>query len=146
MTTDTTISTSVDRVAAVGAIYAAFGRGDVPYILDQLSDDISWDEGIRDTGVPWLRAGRGTAHVVDFFTALGAGMQFTAFQPLTIAQSGNEVVAVISEAAIALSTGREIAEDLYVHVWRFDGDGKVASFRHIGDWHGQEQAVRATGT
>ena len=108
-----------------------------------MSDDVVWEEGIRSTNLPWLRAGTGKQHVGEFFTALGSGLQFTTFQPLTIAQSGNEVVAVIREGAIALATGAVVAEDLYVHVWRFDANGKVAWFRHIGDWHHQEVAMRA---
>ena len=53
-------------------------------------------------------------------------MQFTTFEPMTIAQSGDDVVAVIREVAIALATGRPMGDDLYVHLWRFDSDGKVA--------------------
>jgi uncharacterized protein len=138
MTTETT----VDRAATVGAIYEAFGRGDVPYILDQMSDDVAWEQGIRDTGLPWLRAGRGKQHVGEFFAALGSGLQMTTFEPLTIAQSGDAVVAVLREAAIALATGNPVQEDLYVHYWQFGPDGKVVAFRHIGDWHRQEAAVR----
>lgn len=145
-TTVPSASTAVDHATTVGAIYAAFGRGDVPYILDQVSDDVVWEDGIRDTGLPWLQAGRGKQHVGEFFTALGAGLQFTHFEPVTIAQSGNHVVGVIREAAVALSTGRPIAEDLYVHLWRFDDAGKVVAFRHIGDWHGQEMAHRGPGS
>jgi ketosteroid isomerase-like protein len=31
-----------DNVALVGRIYEAFGRGDIAYILDQLTDDVRW--------------------------------------------------------------------------------------------------------
>jgi ketosteroid isomerase-like protein len=136
-------STSTDRVAAVGAIYAAFGRGDVPAILDQLAADVQWEPGIRPTDVPWLQPGTGTAHVAQFFTVLGGSVDFLTFEPVTIAGAGDEVVAVIREAATVRATGKHIPEDLYVHHWRFRSDGKVASFRHIGDWHRHEVACQA---
>ena len=41
-----------DNVGTVGDIYAAFGRGDVPWILEHLADDVSWDEDVRDAGLP----------------------------------------------------------------------------------------------
>lgn len=38
-------------------IYAAFGKGDMPAILDQLTDDIDWEYGYRraPNPVPWLQ-------------------------------------------------------------------------------------------
>jgi ketosteroid isomerase-like protein len=141
MTTQTNTTTAVDHAATVGAMYEAFGRGDVPFILEQLRDDVAWEDGIRDTAVPWLRPGSGKQHVVQFFTSLDAGLQFTDFEPQTIAQSGDTVVAVIREGAISKSTGRTVPADLYVHIWRFDREGKVAAFRHVGDWYHQEQAL-----
>jgi ketosteroid isomerase-like protein len=136
MSTDT----STDLAGVVGSIYAAFGRGDVPFILDQLAADVEWEPGIRATDVPWLQPGTGAAHVAAFFTALGESVDFQDFEPVTIAASGNEVVSVIREAATVRRTGKAIPEDLYVHFWRFGADGKVTSFRHIGDWHRHEVA------
>lgn len=43
-----------NRETVIG-IYEAFGRGDVPWILDRLDDDVEWEPGIRDTGLPYLR-------------------------------------------------------------------------------------------
>ena len=41
-----------DNVGTVAAIYEAFGRGDLPAILDQLADDVQWEQGIRETAIP----------------------------------------------------------------------------------------------
>jgi ketosteroid isomerase-like protein len=140
MTIDT--SSTTDLAAVVGSIYAAFGRGDVSSILDRLADDVDWEHGIRATDVPWLQPGRGHDHVAAFFTALGEAVEFQLFEPVTIAASGSDVVSVIREAATVRRTGRAIPEDLYVHVWRFGPDGKVVSFRHVGDFHRHEVAWR----
>ena len=57
-------------------IYAAFGRGDIPAILERLADDVRWDHlpdggGAERHGVPWLVARTGRDDVAGFFEALG---------------------------------------------------------------------------
>jgi ketosteroid isomerase-like protein len=122
------------HVDTVGAIYEAFGRGDVPFILDHLRDDVAWDEGIRPTEVPWLQPGVGKSAAVRFFEALGAGLTFDVFEPQAICAGGTTVVSVVREQARSLTTGKVTRADLVVHQWTFDDAGLVASFRHIGDW------------
>lgn len=42
--TDTTETrAAAPNAAAVAEVYAAFGRGDVAAILDQLTEDVAWD-------------------------------------------------------------------------------------------------------
>lgn len=135
-------STPSSNVETVRAIYAAFGRGDVGFILDQTTDDVEWDEGIRPTDLPWLRPGKGKQHVVEFFTALGGGFELSTFEPLAITCDGNHVVSVIREAGTIISTGKPVEADLMVHCWRFNAEGKVEWFRHIGDWARQEIPFR----
>jgi ketosteroid isomerase-like protein len=36
----------------VQEMYAAFGRGDVPAILQRLADDVEWEYGVNSTDVP----------------------------------------------------------------------------------------------
>jgi ketosteroid isomerase-like protein len=122
------------NVGTVAAIYEAFGRGDVPFILGHLRDDVSWDEGIRPTEVPWLQPGVGKAAAVRFFEALGAGLTFDVFEPQAICAGGTTVVSVVREQARSVTTGKVTRPDLVVHRWTFDDAGRVASFRHIGDW------------
>ncbi len=129
-----------DNIGTIGEIYEAFQRGDVPAILERMSDDVSWDQGVRDTGLPWLVPGRGKDHVLRFFQALGAGVAFDLFQPTTFAEQGDTVVVIIREDLRSLHTGRTTGEDLYAHIWRFGPDGKVAEFRHLGDWARHEAA------
>jgi uncharacterized protein len=136
-------TTTSAHVTTVAEIYAAFGRGDVPFILDCLADEVVWEEGIRATDLPWLQPGVGKQHVGEFFAAVSQGLDFTTFEPQVIAADGDTVVAVMREAGTIVSTGAAIDEDLYVHLWKFDGRGKVAWFRHIGDWTRQEIAFRS---
>ena len=40
-------TTTSTHATTIADLYAAFGRGDVPFIMDHLSDAISWDHGLR---------------------------------------------------------------------------------------------------
>lgn len=127
----------------VMAMYGAFGRGDVAFILDQMGDDVRWDHGVPDTGLSYLRAGTGKQHVVDFFTELGSQIEFTTFEPQTPCTGGDTVMVAVREVARNVTTGSEIPEDVFVHIWTFRPDGKVASFRHVGDWSTHQAAAHA---
>ena len=48
----------MSNIPTVQDIYAAFGRGDVPAILAQLAEDVDWEYGMADAGVPWLQPRR----------------------------------------------------------------------------------------
>lgn len=65
----------VSNLKTVQAIYEAFGRGDVPFILDQVADDVRWDHwdppGPAHTGaVPYLSPRDGRSGVGAFFASL----------------------------------------------------------------------------
>ena len=62
--TDTNIKT-------VQSLYEAFGRGDIGFILDQLTDDVDWASCPDSNIAPWRGIHRGKAEVPNFFKALG---------------------------------------------------------------------------
>ena len=128
------------NVATVARIYEAFGRGDVASIIDELDDDVSWDEGIRETGVPYLLPGRGKQHVIGFFERLAVTLELTQFDlgPLC---DGGDVVTVPIVLAGRIIGGGAIPANEEAHIWRFGEDGKVTSFRHVGDWALHERAA-----
>lgn len=128
--------------ATVVGIYEAFGRGDVSHILDQLSDDIRWDHGVRDTGLPYLQPGTGKQAVVAFFQALAEHVELTTFEPAPPCVSDDTVIVAVRENGRNLVTGAEIEEDISVHIWTFGPDGKVVEFRHVLDLARHEAAAR----
>jgi ketosteroid isomerase-like protein len=130
--------TNIDTVSEV---YAAFGRGDVASILEVLADDIEWEYGMADAGVPWLRPRTGRAGALEFFQSLSA-VQFLKFEPTMLLASGDVVVALIDLACVVTATGIPIEEESEVHIWHFDGDGKVARFCHKLDSHQHWAAYR----
>jgi ketosteroid isomerase-like protein len=126
----------MSNLDTVNGIYAAFGQGDVPSILDQLADDVRWEDGAPDHGVPWLRPGTGKAHVQAFFECAGQSLDFTAFEVERVLDGGDMVVAVLHVAAVGRDDRQGSGhgfDNLEVHVWRFGADGKVHSFNHVVD-------------
>lgn len=129
--TDTSTTTNA---ATVGDIYAAFGRGDIPAILDALADDVAWevwaDNFVQRAGVPYMLPRRGPAAVAEFFTVVG-GMTLLDFAVLDVIGTGRQVVAEVRGAFAVPSGGRYADEEL--HLWTFDEAGKVIRFRHYID-------------
>ena len=124
----------MSNISTVQQIYSAFGRGDVPAILDCLTDDVEWEYGSNSTDVPWLQPRRGRANVADFFKSLDE-VEIHSFQPKTLLESGNIVVALIDLQGTVKSTGKRVEEIDEVHIWTFDSAGKVSRFAHRLDSH-----------
>ena len=118
----------------VREMYAAFGRGDVPAILEKMADDVEWEYVKYPTNVPWLQQVRGKEGVMRFFEALQL-MDFHRFEPTEILEGNNVVVALIQLETTVKATGRKIVETDEGHIWRFNNEGKVQSFAHRVDSH-----------
>ncbi len=122
-----------DNLSTVSAIYEAFGRGDVPAILEHLADDVDWERGASATGIPWLEPGRGKDHVAGFFAALAEHLEFKHFEVTGMAVGDDVVVAFVDLEVLVTSTGRGFAESPEAHCWWFGDDGRVVAFRHYVD-------------
>ncbi len=123
------------HAATVSAIYQAFGRGDVPFILGRLNEEVSWDADWADhsahrNGVAHLAPRRGRQGVAEFFGVIGA-WQVEDFQVLDLIGSGRQVAAEM-RAAFVLPGGRRLADE-EMHLWTFDDSGQVVRFRHYVD-------------
>ena len=119
----------MSNLLTVQNIYAAFGRGDIPAILSQIHEQVAWDQGMSSNMPPWLRPRTGRAQVAEFFGALAA-LEFKKFQPKTLFESGNCVVALIDIEFVVKANGNVIREDDEVHIFRFDESGLITSFCH----------------
>src|SRR5262245_31474842 len=122
------------HIPAVQAIYAAFGAGKVPEILDALHENVKWEHDAVDHGIPWLKPGRGKLHVLEFFKIVGREFEMAKFDVKSLFENGLQVVALIDLEAKIRSTGKSI-KDVEMHLWTFDDQGKVKAFRHVVDTH-----------
>src|SRR5512134_255522 len=133
----------MSNIQTVLTIYEAFGRGDVATILGHLTDDVEWEPGAADVGVPWLKPRRGRAEVPGFFESLRA-LDIRKFQPKTLLERDNVVVGIIGLEFVVKSTAHTVKEEDEVHIWRFDDRGRVASLCHKVDSHQHWLAVQPT--
>lgn len=125
----------MSNLPTVQNLYEAFGRGDIPTILDQIADDIDWEYDNADSGVPILTPGRGKETVLRYFEALGSGVEISAFEPLTFMESGDLVVAVCRLEAVVKDTGKSIQQEHEIHLWTFGEGGSITRFCHKADTH-----------
>jgi ketosteroid isomerase-like protein len=127
----------MSNVATVQSIYEAFGRGDIPAILDRISDDVMWeawgtDNTAQEAGVPWMLPRRGREGVAEFFQQVSASLEFHGFEPLNLLEGGNQVAATIRFDVTAKATGERF-QDEEIHLWTFSADGKISGLRHYLD-------------
>lgn len=120
-----------DNAKTVQAIYDAFGRGDIGFILDNVTDDVDWASDTASTAAPWYGPRHGKAEVTKFFEALGATMTVDRFEPVSIAARDDDVLAVLKYKTTRTANGRSAAMNLHHH-FRFR-DGKVAYWRGSED-------------
>jgi ketosteroid isomerase-like protein len=93
------------NLESVQAVYEAFGRGDVPAILEVLSDDVEWDEDAPAYGIPIYEPGAGKEHVKRFFNAVQEGLEFLRFEPTNFLSGGNQVAVPVNIEAKVKSNG-----------------------------------------
>jgi ketosteroid isomerase-like protein len=120
----------MSNIDTVKQMYEAFGRGDIPAILEKLDDNVEWDTDYGETGVPWLEPRRGRENIPGFFEAV-ATMGITKFEPHTFGADGNRVVAVIDIEGDR--EGRHYVIPNEGHLWVFNDQGKVTKWQHMTD-------------
>jgi ketosteroid isomerase-like protein len=133
MTADTNIKT-------ITQVYEAFGRGDVPAILDAVTDDVDWAAEASSDGAPWYGVRTGRDGVAQFFTDFGSAMEVEEFTPVSVAASDTDVLTVVRFRARSRRTGKSAAMDLH-HFFRFR-DGKIAYYRGTEDTALTEATLR----
>ncbi|MBI2376996.1 MAG: nuclear transport factor 2 family protein [Deltaproteobacteria bacterium] len=75
------MSNTNDNVELVKRAYAAFGRGDIPAILDMMTPDVTIGIVGRKEDAPFLGMSTGPAGVGEFFKQLGEAQEIHSFEP-----------------------------------------------------------------
>ena len=128
-------------IETVQQIYAAFGRGDVPAILQHLAEDVEWEYATAPNPIPWLQPLSGRDQVPRFFEALFAHVEITHFEVTKIFGDADTVVDLVTLHYTARATGRQVQEVDEVHIWHFNAAGQVQRFRHRADTLLQAQSA-----
>ncbi|MEN9628528.1 MAG: hypothetical protein RJA10_1755 [Pseudomonadota bacterium] len=130
-------------IETVQRIYAAFGSGDLAFILSRLAPDVEWEHDTFPNPVPWLQPLRGRDEVPRFFQALQAHVEFHHFEPTQFLGDGLTVVDLVDVSFTVKATGQRVTEIDEVHIWRFNKQGLVQRFRHRADTWQSAQALKA---
>lgn len=112
--------------------YAAFGRGDIPAVLELIAEDIDWKAEAQTSDVPWNIHAKNKEDMVRFFQALGDGLEFQTFNPYNFVHSGNQVVCQVEIVGKYRNSGK-VLSTTEVHWWTFNEQNKLANFRVYQD-------------
>jgi hypothetical protein len=125
-----------NNLSTVQQIYAAFGQGDIPAILDHLDDNVQWeawaDNSAQKAGVPWMSPRQGKVGALAFFQYIGATLQIKDFQVLSIMDGGDQIAVEFVIEADVPSTGGHFRDE-EIHLWTFNEAGRVVRLRHYLD-------------
>jgi ketosteroid isomerase-like protein len=116
-------------------MYAAFGRGDIGFVVEQL-DDACDGFGVvsaSDTGVPWHVGTdvKGKAGAVRYFESL-APVDHKLFEQRDFAAMGDHVYVTVRLVQYIRAAGKTLEQPEAVHHWTFK-NGKVVRCRVLED-------------
>lgn len=132
---------SQDNIAFVQEIYAAFGRGDVPAILEALAPDVRWEMVGREKDFPNFGLRTGREAVGRFFQTVGETEEFDAFEPRAFHASGDKVFVEGHAAGRLKQTGAPVVTD-WIHIYTLK-DGKVAAWKEFLDTAQYTEGLRS---
>jgi len=115
----------------VKGIYEAFGRGDIPTILNSLADNIEWIVSGHEDGIPYAGTYRGREAVGQFFSVLGDNVDYSLFEPREFISQGDRV-AVFGHYRGTVRPSGNAVETEWAMSWTLH-DGKATNFRAYDD-------------
>ena len=118
------------NVEKVKAMYAAFGRGDIPAVLAELAADVEWVV-YGPPIIAYAGTRRGPSEVAGFFEALATTQENHELSIDSYVAQGDVVVTLGRHAARVKATGKSFDSPI-AHVFRFR-DGKVSKLDDFGD-------------
>ena len=119
------------NLQVVESLYSAFGRGDVPSLLNLLHDDIDWHFVGLPEHVPHGGHFHNKEQVLVFFGTVAQTAQVLEFGPTEMSAFDDKVVSLGHERVIATATGKEFETD-WIHYFTIR-DGKVIRVREFYD-------------
>jgi ketosteroid isomerase-like protein len=123
--------TEQQNTQAVQQAFAAFGRGDIPALLQMLSPDVEWVADGPPDILPWAGVYRGPEQAGQFFMNLAGAVEFQQFEPREFIAQGDRVVVLGHTRSTLKSNGRTNEQD-WVMVFTVR-NGKIAYYRYLED-------------
>jgi ketosteroid isomerase-like protein len=128
-----------ENVKLLQVAYEAFGRGDIPAVMEHFSDEIEWVEP-ENEHIPMAGTFRGKNGVGQFFTLLGEHIDFQQFEPREFTAQGDRVAVMGHAKSTVKSTGKQTEFD-FLHYYYLK-NGKVIRFQEFSDTHQTAEAFK----
>jgi ketosteroid isomerase-like protein len=128
-----------DNVQVVKDAYAAFGRGDIPAVVNACAPEVEWIIP-GGPGIPVAGTFHGREGVAKFFHALGENQTARQFEPREFIAQGDKVVVLGHYQWLIERTGKPYECD-WVHVFTIR-DGGVVRFQEYSDTATEAEAYR----
>jgi len=129
-----------DHAEFIRSLYAAFGRGDVATILDNLDPAIEWTSNVDPAKMPWGGKRTGRNGALSFFQALGESLDFEVLEPGEFFVATDAVTVLGRTRARNKHGGHGVFDCAWVHLFTI-GDGKVPRFMEFYDTAAMQAAM-----
>jgi uncharacterized protein len=123
----------IDSNSPLGVVkqtYAAFGRGDIPAILNLIADQVDWQD-VCPASLPYSGLRRNRAEVANFFSDEAQIEDTKVFEPREFIVAGENVTVLGHMEGYARDTKREFRTD-WVHLFTVQ-NGKITRWRGFLD-------------
>jgi hypothetical protein len=128
------------NLKTVESLYAAMGRGDIPFVVGLMHPGLIWNEAenfLYADGNPYVGM---DAAMSGVFARLGTEWEGFSAVPFEFVDGGETVVAFGRYGGVYKATGVKV-DAQFVHVFKFK-DGKIASFQQYTDTAQFQNAVK----
>ena len=113
-------------LSVVKQSYAAFGRGDIPAIVNLVADQVDWED-VCPASLPYSGLRRNPAEVAKFFSESAQVDEIKTFEPREFVVAGENVTVLGHIEGYARDTKQEFRTD-FVHVFTVR-NGKITRWR-----------------
>jgi ketosteroid isomerase-like protein len=100
-----------ENVQVVQRAYEAFSRGDIPAMLNTLTEDVEWFIPGPPQILQYAGQRRGREGVAQFFSLLDGAEEIERFEPKEFLAQGEKVVVLGTYRARVKTTGRIVESD-----------------------------------
>lgn len=128
------MGTEAQNIELVKDLYAAFGRGDLPYILERFAPELE-SFGVSAGGsrkAPFHFRGQRREDVARYFEALLGAMQPITLEPLHYAAGGDYVYATLHHEYQVRKNGKKLVLHEGVHRFKVK-NGKIVAWLAADD-------------
>ena len=110
--------------------FVKFGKGDIPGVLDTLSEDVNWFIPGPAT-IPYAGARKGRTEVGKFFTSFSDAVEVQKFEPRQFVTQKGQVV-VLGHEVLKVKTTGKVVDNEWALVFTVYRD-RITKFRSYED-------------